>query len=142
MTSAKHMLGSKPAKIISISPDNTVFEAITVLCDNNLGALLVMENSKMVGIFSERDYARKIILQDRSSRTTKVREVMNAKVLYVTPNTSTDECMALMTEKHIRHLPVLDNENVMGIISIGDCVKTAIDHKSFIIDQLERYITS
>ena len=111
------------------------------MAKHEVGAVLVLDGEQLVGIFSERDYARKIILQGKTSKETQVSEIMSDKVAYVTPNVSLDECMALMTEKHFRHLPVLDDEgNVLGIISIGDLVKETISDQQFLIAQLEHYI--
>jgi CBS domain-containing protein len=135
------ILRSKGHNIFSINADSTVFDALGVMADNGVGALLVMESEKLVGIMSERDYARKVILLGKSSREAKVREIMSEKVLYVHPHRTADECMALMINKRIRHLPVIDNNNLVGVISIGDVVKAVIDEKEFVIDQLEEYIS-
>jgi len=113
-----------------------------LMADKGIGALLVMEGEKLMGIISERDYARKVILQGRSSRTTSVEEIMTSRVAYAEPGQNIEECMAVMTEKRIRHLPVMEASQVRGVISIGDLVKSIIDEQKFIIEQLERYITS
>ena len=134
------MLRGKGYDIHSISPDSTVFEALKIMADKGVGALLVLTDEKLVGILSERDYARKVILLGKSSREAKVREIMSDKVLYVNPSRTAEECMAIMINKRVRHLPVIENEKLMGIISIGDVVKAVIDEKEFVIEQLEEYI--
>jgi len=135
------ILRSKGYDIYSVSPDATVFEALKIMADNGVGALLALEGEKLVGILSERDYARKVVLLGKSSREAKVREIMSDKVLYVHPHRTAEECMAIMINKRIRHLPVLDNDKLSGIISIGDVVKAVIDEKKFVIEQLEEYIS-
>lgn len=135
-----HVLENKGHDVWSIGPDNTVFQALQRLAEKNVGALMVLDGSELVGIFSERDYARKVILQGKSSSDTLVREVMSSRVLYVRPEQSVEECMALMTKYHIRHLPVIDGDRLVGVISIGDLVKSMISHQEFIIEQLENYI--
>ncbi|PIW70428.1 MAG: hypothetical protein COW08_01935 [Ignavibacteriales bacterium CG12_big_fil_rev_8_21_14_0_65_30_8] len=135
------MLKGKDPGIWSIEPNNTVFEALTLMAEKKCGALLVLENEKLCGIISERDYARKIILVGKSSKETLIKEIMTSTVFYASPELTAEECMAIMIEKKVRHLPVLDNENLIGVISIGDVVKAVIDEKVFVIDQLERYIT-
>jgi CBS domain-containing protein len=111
------------------------------MADKNIGALLVLEGDELVGIISERDYARKVMLKGKSSMDTPVRDIMTPRVLYIRTNQSIEECMALMTDKRIRHLPVFDQENLVGVISIGDVVKAIISHQEFVIEQLENYIT-
>ena len=135
------ILRSKGYSIFSVNADATVFEALQVMANNSVGALLVMENERLVGIMSERDYARKVILLGKSSREAKVKEIMSDKVLYVHPHRTAEECMAIMINKRIRHLPVIENDTLVGVISIGDIVKAVIDEKSFVIEQLEEYIT-
>ena len=136
------ILRNKGYDVYSISPDSTVFEALKVMADKGVGALLVMDGDKVVGVMSERDYARKVVLLGKSSKEAKVKEIMSDKVIYVHPYRTAEECMALMINKRIRHLPVFDeNHNLMGIISIGDVVKAVIDEKAFVIEQLEDYIT-
>ncbi|HSP86633.1 MAG TPA: CBS domain-containing protein [Ignavibacteriaceae bacterium] len=135
------ILRSKGHDIFSVSPDSTVFDALKIMAEGGVGALLVIETGKLVGILSERDYARKVILLGKSSREAKVKEIMSDKVFYVQPYRTAEECMALMINKRIRHLPVLDNENLVGVISIGDVVKAVIDEKEFVIEQLEEYIS-
>lgn len=141
MKTLKQLLANKHSPLAVVAPCDSVFHALTVMSQNNVGALLVLDGEQLVGVFSERDYARKIILQGKSSKETIVREIMSDKVAYVTPSTTLDECMALMTEKHFRHLPVLNEDgSVVGIISIGDLVKETISSQKFLIAQLERYI--
>ncbi len=143
MATVKDILDSKGRVIHSISPDATVFEALQKMADARIGALLVIGSDEMVeGILSERDYARKIILSDRTSKQTKVREIMSTEVIYVDTTRTTDECLALMTTQRVRHLPVFDKEELAGVISIGDVVKATIDDKEFYIDQLITYINS
>ena len=135
------ILRGKGYNIFSVKADATVFEALQVMANNGVGALLVMENERLTGIMSERDYARKVILLGKSSREAKVKEIMSDKVLYVHPHRTAEECMAIMINKRIRHLPVIENDTLIGVISIGDVVKAIIDEKSFVIEQLEEYIT-
>ena len=143
MKTLKQMLAGKHRPLAVVSPNDSVFHALTLMAQHNVGALMVLDGEQLVGIFSERDYARKIILQGKSSKDTLVSEIMSDKVAYVTPATTLDECMALMTEKHFRHLPVLNEDgSVAGIISIGDLVKETISSQQFLIAELERYIAS
>jgi CBS domain-containing protein len=141
MTRVKDILQVKGRDVCSIEPGATVYDAMKLMADKEIGALMVMEGRKLVGIMSERDYARKVILQGRSSRTTEVREIMTARVVYAQPEQNIEECMALMTEKRVRHLPVIDDGQLIGVISIGDLVKSIIAEQKFIIEQLERYIS-
>ena len=142
MKSVADILNSKAdADVYSINPSATVFDALKLMADKNIGSLLVMEGALIVGIITERDYARKIALKGRTSLQTPVREVMTAAVRFVGPEQSTEHCMALMTENRLRHLPVVDEGKLLGIISIGDLVKDIISEQKFIIEQLERYIT-
>lgn len=142
MKTAAHILQSKAIQTIhAIAPDASVFDAVKLMAQENIGALLVMEGTKVVGLVTERDYARKIALMPRSSREVRVREVMSSQVLYVRPERTSDECMALMTENRVRHLPVMDGEKLLGIISIGDMVKDIISEQQFIIQQLQHYIS-
>ncbi len=127
--------------IHTIEPTASVFDAVKLLADKNIGALLVLERDQIVGMFTERDYARKIILMARSSKDTPVREVMTGSVIYVRPEQTSEDCMALMTENRIRHLPVIDGGKLIGLISIGDLVKGIISEQKFIIEQLQHYIS-
>jgi CBS domain-containing protein len=143
MKTLKQLLAEKNAvkPLVVVAPDDTVFHALSIMADHNVGAVLVLNGEQLAGIFSERDYARKIILHGKSSRETLVREIMSDKVAYVTPDHSIEQCMALMSDKHFRHLPVLDGEgHVQGMISIGDLVKETISQQQFMIAELERYI--
>jgi CBS domain-containing protein len=141
MKTVREILQRKGSMVWSITPEATVYEALQVMADKNLGAVLVIKNDKVVGIMSERDYARKIILHGKSSKETLVKEIMSSMVIYVNTSLSVEECMALMINKRIRHLPVIENGNLSGIISIGDIVDAVIDEKEFVIDQLVHYIT-
>lgn len=142
MKLVRHLLETKPTEIFSVTKDISVFEALKVMMDKNISALLVMEYSNLQGIFTERDYARKIILQGKSSKETAISEVMTSDLLTITKSDSIDHCMKLMTEKHIRHLPVLDAGVVIGLVSIGDVVKYVIQDQKLTIEQLQSYITS
>ena len=124
-----------------VAPETTVFDALQLMANKKVGALLVLEEDSLVGVFSERDAARKVILKGKSSKDTPVRDIMSTKIVCVTPNQSTEECMSLMTEKRVRHLPVMDGEKLIGIISIGDVVKAVIADREDVIEQLEHYIT-
>jgi len=128
-------------KILPISPDQTVHEALALMAEYDVGALMVMQGQRLVGILSERDYARKGILQGHHSKDTKVREIMTSPVVSVSPQYTVDDCMNMMTERHFRHLPVLDNDRVVGIVSIGDMVKWVISGQEHAIQALEGYIT-
>ena len=135
------ILRGKGYSIHSVNADATVFEALQIMANNSVGALLVMESEKLAGIMSERDYARKVVLLGKSSKEAKVREIMSDKVLFVHPHRTAEECMAIMINKRIRHLPVIDNNTLVGVISIGDVVKAVLDEKTFVIEQLEEYIS-
>jgi len=138
----EQLLNGKRHRLISIGPEETVFQALTVMAQFDIGALLVMEQGRPVGIFSERDYARKGVLLGRDSRDTPVRRVMSDKVVFVTLAQTVEDCMAIMTDRHIRHLPVLGEDgSVAGFLSIGDLVKETISEQTFIIGQLEHYIS-
>ena len=142
MTKVRMMLGSPKRNVWTISPDSTVYEALQLLAEKDIGALIVTEGDQVVGIFSERDYARKVILDERSSRDTTVREIMSKRVLHVTPEHTMDECMALMTVKRFRHLPVVEYGRLVGVVSIGDAVKSIMSDQQLLIEQLENYIVS
>lgn len=142
MKTVAQVLKAKPAQaVFTIPPATTVFEAIKLMSEKNIGALLVTDGDKIVGIFTERDYARKIALKGHSSKSTPVGDIMSANVMYVQPTQTNEECMALMTDNRVRHLPVLDQGKLIGILSIGDLVKDIICEQQFIIDQLEHYIS-
>jgi len=142
MKTVKQLLQGKGSDVWSVAPTTSVYEALALMAGKNVGALLVLKAGQLVGIFSERDYARKVALQGKTSKDTPVSEIMTSKVVYVRPEQTIEDCMALMTDKHIRHLPVLaDDHQVLGVISIGDVVKAVISEQSFIIEQLENYIT-
>ncbi len=127
--------------MISVAPSTTVFEALQRMAQHNIGALLVMNGARLAGIFSERDYARKVVLRGLTSKDTTVGDLMTGKVITVGPEWTADQCMALMTEHHIRHLPVLEGDRVLGVISIGDAVKAVVDDQHFVIGQLTNYIS-
>jgi CBS domain-containing protein len=137
----REVLQKKRRDVWSVSPDATVYEAIELMAEKRVGALLVLEQTKLVGIISERDYARKVILKGRSSKETPVREIMTTPVIFVEPQYSVDECMKIITEHRIRHLPVLDGEIVVGIVSIGDVVNWIISAQNHTIEQLQNYVT-
>lgn len=141
MKTIRQLLAVKGSEVWSIRPDALVSDAIELMAEKEIGALLVIEGTKTVGLLSERDYVRKVFLKGRSSKETQVREIMTTPVIYAIPNHSVEECMALMTEKRVRHLPVLENDQLLGVISIGDLVKAIIDEQQFIIEQLVHYIT-
>lgn len=141
MKAVKDILNSKGYEIWSVKPGDTVFDAVKMMAEKGIGSLLVMDDAKLVGIVTERDYARKIILEGRSSRESSVRDIMTRKVLCVAPERTLDECMALMTDKRARHLPVVENKKVIGVISIGDLVKEVIREQKVLIDQLQHYIS-
>ncbi len=141
MKKVKDVLDVKGRRIWSIESSASVYDAMRLMADKEIGALMVMEGTKLVGIISERDYARKVILQGRSSGSTQVKEIMTARLVYTHPEEQIEECMALMTEKRVRHLPVIDEGKLLGVISIGDLVKSIIDEQKFVIEQLEQYIS-
>lgn len=142
MYSIRQILRNKGPEVWTTSPDTTVYEALQLMKEKDIGALPVVEGGRLVGMFSERDYARRVILEGRSSHDTPVRAIMTERVFVIPPDRTTEECMALMTQKHIRHLPVVDAEGRMiGLVSIGDVVKAVIDDQEFVIEQLENYIT-
>jgi len=139
--SIKQLLGDKGPEVWSVGPDTTVYETIELMAEKGIGALMVMEGEKPVGIISERDYARKVILQGRSSKDTPVRDIMTSRIIYTSPDCSVEECMTLMTSNKIRHLPVMENEQLVGMVSIGDLVKATISEQKSTIEYLERYIS-
>ena len=141
MKTVKEILEKKGSQVWSISPDESGYAALKIMADKNIGALVVVESGKMVGVYSERDYARKVILMGKSSKETAVRSLMSTNIISVNPDHSIDVCMAIMSEKQIRHLPVLENDDLVGLISIGDVVSMIISDQKFTIDQLEKYIT-
>ncbi|QWT18682.1 CBS domain-containing protein [Bacillus sp. NP157] len=142
MQQVKHLLEAKGKEVFAVAPDAPVIDAVRQMAAKNVGALVVMKGSELVGIVSERDYARKVILKDRSSRDTPVADIMTASVVTVATSATVDECMRLCTDGHLRHLPVLDGSRVVGMVSIGDLVKATISEQKETINQLESYITS
>ena len=140
MRTVRQLLESKPAEIIAISPDAPVIDAIRLMAERRVGALVVMEGARLAGILSERDYARKIVLQGRSSKDTPVRDIMTAEVITVRPEDSSDHCMQVVTDKRIRHLPVMQGGDVVGVLSIGDLVRAVIEEQKQELDHLQRYI--
>jgi len=142
MRTVRHLLESKAPEVFAIGPDQPVLDAIKLMADKRIGAVLVMQAGRMVGILSERDYARKIVLQGRSSATTPVRDIMTTDVISVGLADTADHCMQLVTNRRIRHLPVLDGNSVLGVVSIGDLVKAVIEDHQVEIEQLQRYIAS
>ena len=142
MKTVRELLQAKSHGLCTIGPGARVYDALKLMADKNIGALLVVEGDKLVGIVSERDYARKVILQGKSSHDTPVREIMTERVVCVQPSNTVEECMALMSDKHFRHLPVIENGKLVGVLSIGDLVKETISEQQFTIKQLESYIHS
>lgn len=141
MATVKQILQDKGHEVWSVGPEVSVYDAIAMMADKEVGALVVMDADKLVGVFTERDYARKVVLQGRSSKDTRIRDIMTSRVAYARPDQSVEECMAVMTEKRIRHLPVMEGEQMLGIISIGDLVKAIIEEQQHVIEQLEQYIS-
>ena len=141
MNTLSQLLHGKSSEVWSIGPDDSVYDAIHLMAEKGIGALVVLEDKTLVGIISERDYARQVVLKDRSSKETLVKDIMSDKVVYADPDQTVDECLALMTEKRFRHLPVMDGGQMIGLVSMGDLVKTIIAEQKVTIDQLERYIT-
>ncbi|CAD9196003.1 CBS domain-containing protein [Acinetobacter bohemicus] len=143
MTNVAQVIQNKiEQNIFTISPESTVLEAISLMADKGIGALVVTQQEKVVGILSERDYMRKVTLMKRTSEETTVSEIMTAKVLTVTKSTTVEDCLGLMTERHLRHLPVVENDKLIGLISIGDLVKAVMEDQRKLIDQLQQYIAS
>jgi len=140
MISVKQLLSNKQKQVSTISPDASVYEAVQLMMDNNVGALMVMDGERAIGIVTERDYARKLVLQERNPKNTRVRDIMTERVFYVYPHQTIDDCMALMTKKQIRHLPVIEDGRLMGLVSIRDVVREIISEQEFMIEQLESYI--
>ena len=142
MRTVRQLLESKPVEIHAVPPDAPVIEAIRSMAEHHVGALLVMEGARLAGILSERDYARKVVLQGRSSKDTPVRDIMTATVITVAPGDSAEHCMQVVTDHRIRHLPVLDGDTVLGVVSIGDLVRAVIEEQRQELDHLQRYIAS
>jgi len=140
MKTVKDLLRTKGQAIWSIDADASILDALKLMAAKEIGALMVMVGGQITGIVSERDYARKVVLHGKSSKDTPVREIMTRKVLYLRPEQTVEECMALMTDKHIRHMPVLDGDQMIGVVSIGDIVKSIISEQQFLISHLENYI--
>lgn len=141
MKTVQQLLETKGNLILSVTPDTMVYDALVIMANHHIGALVVLENDgHLAGIFSERDYARAVVLKGKSSKTTRVSEVMSTTVITVRPDQLVDECMELMSGKRIRHLPVIENDRVVGVLSIGDLVKETIAYQQFLIQQLESYI--
>lgn len=138
--SVRQLLNKKGKEIHAVKPDASVFSAITLMSELGVGALLVMEGSRLVGIMSERDYTRKVILKGRSSESTEVQDIMTNKVFCLSPDNSIEECMALMNENNIRHLPIIEKSEVVGVVSIMDVIRNLLSEKEFLIEQLEHYI--
>ena len=141
MKIVKDLLKGKGYDIWAVAPDDSVYDALKLMADKNVGAVLVVDTGNLVGILSERDYARRVILKGKLPEDTPVREIMTEKVLWVRPDQTVEECMALMTNKRVRHLPVFEEDQLIGVISIGDVVKAIISEQEFMIEQLEHYIT-
>jgi CBS domain-containing protein len=142
MRNVRHLLEAKAPEVFAIGPDAPVLQAVRLMAEKRIGALLVMDAGKLAGIVSERDYARKVVLQGRSSKDTPVRDIMTEQVVTVGLADTTDHCMQIVTERRIRHLPVLDGDAVLGVVSIGDLVKAVIEDQQLELDQLQRYIAS
>ena len=140
MRTARQLLAEKPAEIFAVMPDDSVYAAIRLMAEKSIGAVLVMQGPQLKGIVSERDYARKVILHDRSSRDTPVRDIMTSEVVTVGLDFSVERCMQLMTQHRIRHLPVMQGDEVVGVVSIGDLVKAVIEEQQMELDQMQRYI--
>jgi CBS domain-containing protein len=142
MKTVQQLLVAKSGSVLSIRPQSTVYDALALMAQHDVGALIVMEDDRIVGMFSERDYARKVVLRGLSSMSLAVADVMTRQVLTVTPRCSVEDCMAIMTDHRVRHLPVYDTRGVVGLVSIGDVVKALLDDQRFHIQQLEHYIAS
>ena len=142
MKTVRDLLEGKGRDVWSVAPDSTVYDALKLMAERGIGAVLVLDGKKVAGILSERDYARQVVLKGKASKDTPVREIMTTRVVFIGPERSAEDCMAVMTDKRIRHLPVLDGDDLLGILSIGDVVKAVISEKQFQIEQLETYIRS
>lgn len=140
MTTIRQLLREKGHEVHSVGPDNTVYDAIRTMAEENIGSLVVMQGDNIVGIITERHYARNVVLKGRASPATRVGDIMEQRVLYAQPDQSVEECMAIMTDKRIRHLPVIEQDKVLGMISIGDLVKSIISDQKFTIEQLEHFV--
>jgi len=141
MKTVQQLLDRKGRDVVTIGPEASVFDALTLMAEKGIGALLVTESDKPVGLISERDYARKVILKGHTSKELKVADIMTRRVICARPDETLEECMAVMTDKRVRHLPVLENGNVAGLVSIGDLVKAIIAEQQFVIEQLENYVS-
>ena len=142
MKTVRQLLEAKGRQVYSVSPDTIIYDALKLMAENRIGALLVLEGQHLAGVFSERDYAREVVLKGKTSRTTPVKDVMSTTVITVTPDHTVEDCMNLMSGKRIRHLPVMEDNLVIGVLSIGDLVKETIAYQEFLIRQLESYIQS
>ena len=142
MNTVKQLIQAKESPLATVSPDSTVREALQLMAEREIGAVLVVEDGQVVGLMSERDYARKVILKGKASHDTRVRDIMTERVVFAHPHFSVHDCMALMSDKRIRHLPVIERGRLIGILSIGDLVKAVISEQQFVIQQLENYIAS
>ena len=140
MQLVSQILAAKGNEVWFVSPDSSVFDALKLMADKGIGAVLVCENDELVGIMSERDYARKVVLLGKASKNTPVRDIMSTRIFYVRPDQTIEDCMALMTNKRIRHLPVMKEDKLIGVLSIGDVVNAIISEKEYLIEQLENYI--
>lgn len=142
MGTVRNILEKKGCTVYTVGPDSTVYDALELLEEQNLGSLVVTDQEKLIGVFTERDYARKVVLKGRASKETYIREIMSDRPVVVNQHTTIEECMQLMTEKHIRHLPVMEGSALVGVISIGDVVKYIIEEKDYVIENLRHYITT
>jgi len=142
MLTVRELLAKKGSQVWSVSPDATVYDALQLMAERNVGAVLVVSDRSLAGILSERDYARQVVLKGKASRETPVREIMTTRLVCIAPERTIEDCMALMTENRIRHLPVMQGEALVGLLSIGDVVKAVISEKQFLIEQLEGYIAT
>jgi len=140
MVTIRQLLHQKGGKVCSIDPDATVFDAVAKMAENDIGSVIVLDGEALIGIITERHYARNVVLKGKSSSTTRIWEIMDRRVITVRPEQSVEECMAIMTDRRVRHLPVMEGEKIVGIVSIGDLVKSIIGDQKFRIDQLEQYI--